>query len=198
MLRVPSVGSISFRKNKASNNTDRIDPLGLFRNSEKAARGRGPVAMGFGLGLGSEDDDDDATPRPLARHAAPEPDKTLLAPPLPAFQGAQFAETSLNPFSEPNTTARNRTWSHNGSQKIQYIRTEEVIDIAKSDEEMESNDLPRDLQDEYMNEVAGLEERCIKQTDAMEARLAEMTEDIRVIEEGLHAVGDRIGRALGA
>jgi len=195
MLRVPSVGSISFRRNKTTN-TDRIDPMGLFRSGEKAARG--PVAMSF---EGDDGDDDDATPRPLARHVhAPEPDQTLLAPPLPAFQATQFAETSLNPFSEPNTTGRNRTRSQNESQiqHIQHIRTEEVIDIAKSDEEMESNGSPRDLQDEYMKEVAELEEQCKRRTEAMEARLAEMTEDIRVIEEGLHAVGDRIGRALGA
>ena len=122
----------------------RIDPIGLFRNGDKAARTRtrrGPVVTGF------EDGDDDATPRPLARHAAPEPDKTLLAPPPPpTFQAAHFAETSLNPFSESNTTGRNltRTRGQNESQ-IQDIRTEEVIGILKSDEEMELDDSPLDL-----------------------------------------------------
>jgi hypothetical protein len=42
-----------------------------------------------------------------------------------------------------------------------------------------------------MNEVAELEEKCNKQSDGMGARLAKMNEDIRVIEEGLQAVGDR-------
>ena len=74
--------------------------------------------------------------------------------------------------------------------------------MLKSDEEMELDHSPRDLrpQDEYtyMNEVAELEEKCNKQSDAMEARLARMNEDIRVIEEGLQAVGDRIRRAFEA
>ena len=192
MLRVPSAASISFR-NKTSH-TDQIDPMGLFRGGEKVARG--PVVMSL-----DDDDDDDATPRPYARHTVPVPDKTLLAPPPPppALQGAQpqFAETSFNPFSEPNTTARNRSRSQNESQ-LRHIRTEEVIDVMKSDEEieMELDDSPRDLQDEYVREVAELEEKSNKQIDAMEVRLAKMTEDIRFIEEGLHTVGNRIGRAL--
>ena len=162
-----------------------MDPMGLFRNGDKATRTRprrGPVATGV------EDGDDDATPPPLARHAAPEPDKTLLAPPPPpTFQAAHSAETSLNAFSEPNTTGRNRTRTRGQNEsQIQHIRTEEVIDILKSDEEMELDDLPRDLRprDEYtyMNEVVELEEKCNKQSEAMEGRLAEMNEDIRVIE----------------
>ena len=185
MIRVPSAGSISLRS-KATN-TDRIDPMGLFRGGEKAAGG--PLAAGF--------EDDDPTPRPFARHAAPEPDKTLLVPPPPAFQDAQFAEISFNPFSELNTTGRSRTRSQNESQ-IQHIRTEEVIDIVKSDEEMGSDDSPRDLQDEYMNDATELEEKSNKQIDAMEVRLLNMTEDLRFIEEGLNAVGNRIGRALEA
>ena len=185
MIRVPSAGSISFRYK--ANNTDRIDPMGLFRNDEKVARG--PVVAGL--------EDDDPTPRPFAKHTAPEPDKTLLAPPLPAFQDSQFPETSFNPFSEPNTPGRNRTRSQNESQ-MQHIRTEEVIDIAKSDEEMESNDSPRDLQDEYMKEAAELEEKSNKQIDAMELRLAKIKEDIRFIEDGLHTVGNRTGRVLEA
>jgi hypothetical protein len=183
MLRVPSAGSISFR-NKTSN-TD--DPMGLFRGGEKAARR--PVETGL--------EDDDATPRPLARHAAPEPDKTLPAPPPPTFQDPQFVDTSFNPFSEPNTTRRSRSRSQNESQ-IQHIRTEEVIDIVESDEEIELNDSPRGFPGEYMKEVAELEKKSNNEIDAMEARLAKMTEDIRFIEEGLHAVGNRIGRALEA
>ena len=53
--------------------------------------------------------------------------------------------TSSNPFFEPNTS---RTRSQNQSS-FQRIRTEEAIYIAKCDDEMESNDLPRDLLDEY-------------------------------------------------
>ena len=65
---------------------------------------------------------------------------------------------------------------------------------------MELDDSPRDFQDEYtyMNEVTELEEKCNKQIDAMDARLAKMNEDIRIIEEDLRAVGGRIRRALEA
>lgn len=183
ILRVPSAGSISFR-NKTSN-TDRCDPMRLFRSGESAARG--PAA--------TDPNEDDATPRPLARHAALEPDRTLFAPPPPAFQENQFVDTSFNPFSELNTTGRNnRSRSQNESQ-FQHMRTEEVIDLARDDEEIESNGSPQNLQDEYTKE---LEEKSNKQIDAMEARLAKMTEDIRFVEEGLRGVGNRIGRALEA
>ena len=92
---------------------------------------------------------------------------------------------------------RTRTRGQNESQ----IRTAEIIDILMRDE-MELDDSPRDLrpQDEYtyMDGVAELEEKCNKQSDAMEARLVKLNEDIRVIEEGLQAVGDRIRSALEA
>jgi len=184
MLRVSSAGSISFR-NKTSN-TNRIDPMGLFRNGEETTRVHAATL-----------EDADATPRSLARYPAPEPDRTRPALPPPIFQEARLPETSFNPFSEPNTTSRNRSRSQNESQ-LQHIRTEEVIDLAVSDKEVELNDSPRDFRDEYANEIAEREETSNKQIDAMEARLAKMTEDIRSIEESLHGVGNRIGRALKA
>jgi hypothetical protein len=184
ILRIPSAGTSSFRI-KASN-TERTDPMGLFRYGERAPRL--PITTTF--------EDDDATPRPLARHAAPDPDMTLPAPPRPAFQDVR-ADTSFNPFSEPNTTSRSRSRSQNENQ-FQHIRAEEVIDLPKSDAETESDGSPRDLQDEHAKEIAELEEKSNKQLDVMEARLAKMMEDIRLIEEGLRAVGDRVGRGLKA
>ena len=179
ILRVPSAGSISFR-NKTSN-TDRVDPMGLFRGGEKATSR--PVATTL---------DDDATPRPLGRHSAPGSDRTRLVLPPPVFQEPQFADTSFNPFSGSNTTGRNRSRNQSESQ-IQHIRTEEVIDLANSEEEIDS---PEDIQDECVEEIAELEKNSTKQIDALEERLAKMTEDIRLIEEGLQTVGNRIGRAL--
>jgi len=147
-----------------------------------------------------EDEGEDTTPRPLARSAAPEPDVSLLAPPPPppALQETQFVDTSFNPFSEPNTTGRNRSRSQQGDSQVQHMRTEEVIDPAKSDNKPELNDSPRDFQDEYVRQIAELEEMSKRRFDAMEARLAEIMEDIRTIEDGLHTVGSRVRRALEA
>ena len=156
--------------------------MGLFRGGENAARR--PVA--------SAPEGDDTTPRPLARHSALEPDRALFAPPPPAFQEPRLAETSFNPFSEPNTTGRNnRSRSLNESQ-FQHARTEEVIDLARG---IGSSDSPRD---EYAREIAELEERSNEKIDAMEERLARMTEDIWFVEESLRGVGNRIGRGLEA